>query len=465
MAIPFNIEQEAMLIPLKNARSSGGSIYADCPFCGSKGALHISASRNVWNCMACQMKGSNNSGGGRTELYGKFYNVTNGEAYRDICDQLGLQNLQNSSGSCYHEEKEESVKRTPRELDYVYRAFLSLLSLSDKDNKDLKKRGLSENAIQQYLYKSVPVNGHSGLLQTLLSYRMTLEGIPGFYMNGQEWRINLSKWHSGLFCPVIDREGYIVGLQIRLHRPINDRKYIWFTSAEKEHGSSPGSPVHYVGDPMAKTVFITEGSLKANVAHELSKHLFEVPVSFIAVPGATQFKAIRQALLNVKDYGCQYVYDAFDMDKFKNPYVYRAMSKTFDIANEVGVKMTPYRWNTIEVYGDFTPNTPYRILMDDTEYSFYSYIDLDGKTYFCHDYYTDIEGKLIIPEPVINGEHPHEDVHCKLINCETGDYIEFKMFVDKSFSQYNGYTFINRKGIDDYFLSLVNKLMNQRNVQ
>lgn len=31
MGFPFTIEDEAKLLPLKNARLTGGTIYADCP--------------------------------------------------------------------------------------------------------------------------------------------------------------------------------------------------------------------------------------------------------------------------------------------------------------------------------------------------------------------------------------------------------------------------------------------------
>ena len=51
MGFPFTIEDEAKLLPLKNARLTGGTIYADCPFCGSKGALHISVNKNMWTAV------------------------------------------------------------------------------------------------------------------------------------------------------------------------------------------------------------------------------------------------------------------------------------------------------------------------------------------------------------------------------------------------------------------------------
>ncbi len=43
----------------------------------------------------------------------------------------------------------------------------------------------------------------------------------------------------------------------------------------------------------------------------------------------------------------------------------------------------------------------------------------------------------------------------ELIDVETGDYNEFKMNVDASINHYQDYTVWQRKGIDDYFYSLV----------
>ena len=62
---------------------------------------------------------------------------------------------------------------------------------------------------------------------------------------------------------------------------------------------------------------------------------------------------------------------------------------------------------------------------------------------------------MIIPEPILNPLHPHEDVNCKLIDVETGDYSEFKMNVDASINRCQDYTVWQKKGIDDYFYSLV----------
>ena len=38
-------------------------------------------------------------------------------------------------------------------------------------------------------------------------------------------------------------------------------KYLWLSSSSKTRGVSSGSPVHFVGDPFARVVYVTEGLL------------------------------------------------------------------------------------------------------------------------------------------------------------------------------------------------------------
>lgn len=66
-------------------------------------------------------------------------------------------------------------------------------------------------------------------------------------------------------------DGLICGMQIRLDTPLRRRddppgksgaKYIWLSSIGKPYGVTSGSPLHFVGEPFAKTVYVTEGLLK-----------------------------------------------------------------------------------------------------------------------------------------------------------------------------------------------------------
>ena len=81
------------------------------------------------------MRGANNSGGGRTQLYAKYFNMTNSEAYHNICDLYGIEKDYRSID--VDEPTKEEPKRDVREIDYVYRALLSILTLSDEHKKNL----------------------------------------------------------------------------------------------------------------------------------------------------------------------------------------------------------------------------------------------------------------------------------------------------------------------------------------
>ena len=68
-------------------------------------------------------------------------------------------------------------------------------------------------------------------------------------------------------------------------------------------------PVHLAGSPGEKTIFITEGPLKGDLAHALSGRTFG------CVPGANQYANLPPFLQAMKLMGTEAVYEAYDMDK------------------------------------------------------------------------------------------------------------------------------------------------------
>jgi len=137
-----------------------------------------------------------------------------------------------------------------------------------------------------------------------------VEGVPGFYIDKDgEWTIHFSNKSSGFLVPVRNMDGLIVGVQIRLDHPYDGRKYIWLSSAGYQMGTSSGSPVHLSGNPGEKTVFVTEGPLKGDLAHALSGRTFG------CVPGANQYANLPPFLQAMKLMGTENVYEAYDMDK------------------------------------------------------------------------------------------------------------------------------------------------------
>lgn len=86
---PFGIRDVVELLQLKTRRRQANSIYVDCPFCGDhRGRLNVNFTKNVWRCNRC------GESGGMLSLYGKYCQTTNGDAFREICEALNIENRQ-----------------------------------------------------------------------------------------------------------------------------------------------------------------------------------------------------------------------------------------------------------------------------------------------------------------------------------------------------------------------------------
>jgi len=158
-----------------------------------------------------------------------------------------------------------------------------------------------------------------------------------------EWGLKLRA--SGVLIPVCGIDGKIEAMQIRLDKPINDRKYIWLSSKEVPDGAivgsgaSSGSSLHFVGDPAAKRVFITEGALKGAAAYSLSHR------SFICLPGVNNIKGLAKMLTTLKAIGgSEEIFEAFDSDKYENEHVAEATKKLHEEVLGLGFNIRPVTW-------------------------------------------------------------------------------------------------------------------------
>lgn len=308
---PFSIVDVAYLLNLHIRHKNAASLDVDCPFCGEKkGKLNLNTKKNVFKCNRC------GESGGMLSLYGKIYGVDNQTACKEIKDAFG----RNEQAPAYQVRKREIIPKEP-EIENVppapdavrhktYSMFFSMLVLADTHRQNLLKRGFTEQQIEENGYKSTPVFGYKNLTKKLLAAGCTVEGVPGFYQDRDgEWTIHFSNKSSGFLVPVRNMEGLIVGAQIRLDHPYDGRKYIWLSSTNYHRGTSSGSPVHLAGNPGEKTVFVTEGPLKGDLAHVLSGRTFG------CVPGANQYANLPPFLPAMKLMGTETVYEAYDMDK------------------------------------------------------------------------------------------------------------------------------------------------------
>ena len=310
-------------------RASSEEYIARCPFCGDSenpehGHLYLNVSKNVYYCVRC------GEGGSVVDLYAKIKNIDTETAYREL-----------KEGNITTPAAEENYKKiqynsvAPIEArDRVYRAFLDKLVLEPHHRKNLLKRGLSWEETAKNLYKSLPQKpGESRkICNDLIKEGYKLKGIPGFYKTEDgEWDfVN----YKGFLIPVKDVQGRIQGFQIRLDEG-ESRKYVWFSS----RGKPDGTPAHAwqgVHGKPAKEVFITEGPLKADVAHYLSGY------TFISVAGVTAIKGIETVL---KDMGAKNVNIVFDMDLLTNEAVKKAKTKLEEKLRNAGFQVRAKTWD------------------------------------------------------------------------------------------------------------------------
>ena len=336
---PFSILDITDLLQLKVRRRQPTNMDVDCPFCGhKKGKMNINLEKNVFRCNYC------NESGGMIELYAKVFKISNAQAYGEVCELLccgkNAENIPQAVEKPYIPDMEQLPRADLETRHQTYSIMLSQLILSPIHQKNLMDRGLTAEQIVRYGYKSTPVIGMDKIISTIMAKECVIDGVPGFYTKKDNtYGIQFSKFSSGILIPVRSMDGRIEGFQIRLDHPKDDRKYIWFSSSNQFRGASIGGPVHFIGDPADETVYVTEGALKANVAHSLSRK------TFVALAGVSHYKALEPVFSQLKENGTKQIIEAYDMDKYTNPHVERACMEMIKIANSFGFQVHRLRWN------------------------------------------------------------------------------------------------------------------------
>ncbi len=201
-------------------------------------------------------------------------------------------------------------KAAPDVLDRAYHALLVELSLSDTHRTNLQRRGLTDDEILRLEYKSFPVNGRRGVVQSLKAKGFKLIGVPGFWLGFEEVRLS---GPAGILIPVRDTKRRIIGLQIRCDNTENGSRYRWLSSRGYFAGCSPGAPVHVAGPVSTKSeMWITEGPIKADIA------ALRLERVVLAVPGVGNWPGIIPI---VRELAPARAIVAFDMDKLSYPVV------------------------------------------------------------------------------------------------------------------------------------------------
>ena len=137
-------------------------------------------------------------------------------------------------------------------------------------------------------------------------------------------------------------------MQVLLDVPFKDRddppekagtKYIWLSSSAKNMGVTSGSPVHFIGNPFARTIYVTEGILKADIAHHLLNR------SFVAVAGANNVQQLGPLFALLAQNGTELIIEAHDMDKYSNEMIAKGSSRIYLLAGQYGMECRRLTWN------------------------------------------------------------------------------------------------------------------------
>ena len=308
-----------------------------CPFCeGSSNHLYLNTKKDRWYCQKCGSKGNTVS------LYAQVHKMDNKSAFEELTQDKVLRFYRIA------EKPKRQIAQTLATLEKrhdVYYDLLKHLPLSAAHEKNLLNRGLSKQRIEENMYRTMPSDWRQRReLAGQLAREHDLKGIPGFFTRDGSW----SLWgKAGIIVPVLTKDGFIQGIQIRLD-DADKRKYRWLSSNPEyldehgnpvfENGTRAYSWIHVTGDTTKTVACITEGGLKGDVASFLRQDAL-----FVCVAGAGNIEFLVDTLkeLNVKKLvGC------YDMDQLRNENVasaVRKMEKT--LMDNLGIAYEPFAWN------------------------------------------------------------------------------------------------------------------------
>ena len=365
---PFTIDDVALnLLGLRTSRglpsNTAASYRVLCPFCTSKHySLDIVRNKDIWSCQAC-----GNSGGVldlyRKVKYGEYTSMTNGEAYKEILQLLSMDTYAPVYQHANVKPIEENETRSPKEIHMVYAKMLKMpyFNLKKEHKDNLLSRGLSCGQIIEKGYRSSPSAKYAYMIaKELIDAGFDLHGIPGFFLDDgklyNKIRQDFNKeeilgytpgqknwvfkyWPEGFYIPIRNARGYISSIQIRTKNP--QAKYVFMSSSNEDNGCKALSCAHFSGNfiDMPEVVYLTEGPLKADIATALSGK------AFVALPGISTYKAMESALRVLKKMGVVTVVEAFDMDRYTNENVKKAVKNLRKMVDAAGFEYEVLKWD------------------------------------------------------------------------------------------------------------------------
>jgi len=249
------------------------------------------------------------------------------------------------------DDQERSYKTRGRAAPHnhmVYQKYLEALNLDASDDQDLKSRGLKSEQIGAAGYKTKPSNRSTKAAEALahlISAKINLEGVPGFFKN------EAGHWDQagmfGLVIPVTDIEGHTASLLLKNAKPKEKagraiNKYIAFSSAGRDMGGKVWQTTHcpYIkGDPRvwaSTTIRITEGVLKADIATAVGS-LYTIGLQGLKIHDdlETILEALEVATVEI----------CLDSGEDDNPDMMQIKSKLIKRLRRFGVDVLVAKWD------------------------------------------------------------------------------------------------------------------------
>ena len=338
--LPFNIGDVVDLLGIKVVRNTSTQLHCRCPFCDDKKAhLNVRLQKNVFRCNRC------GKGGGVLHLYAAAHDVSLNNAYEELCriyqtDRSMTRPVQTAPTIM----KPEMPIASSEVRNNTYSNLLSMLSLGANHRESLLLRGLSGDDIMRLGYKTTPAVRAPKIVTQLLERGCDLQGVPGFYCDSNTGRWKLDIRGSGIMLPDRNSRGEIEAIQIRLDK-VHKSKFNNLTSVDQYYGTSASCCPHFVGITEETTsVYLTEGVMKSDIAHHLSREL-GYPRAFVGLTGVGNTNQFLRALRELDGMGIRKIMVAFDMDSLTNDNVRAARQRVIETGCEAGFEMTPVAWD------------------------------------------------------------------------------------------------------------------------
>jgi hypothetical protein len=226
----------------------------------------------------------------------------------------------------------------PDTLHAVYGALLAALPLSAAHRDNLRGRGLPDVEIDSRAYATLPIRGRARIASDLRHrFADAVLRVPGIVAREREGRRYLSiAGAAGLVVPVRDPAGRIVALLVRRDAGGDGPRYSYLSS-RNSGGPGPGAPVHFPKGTgsHADLVRVTEGALKADVAHALTG------LPTLGLPGIGAWRPVLP-LLRALD--IRAVRLALDADAADKAAVARALTALAQALSGAGLAVELERW-------------------------------------------------------------------------------------------------------------------------